>query len=267
MDERDRAESRRLSRRRAGAHRQCRRRAGAARHLWQHHPRRHADVLRPPAAAAGRRVAVPAARSARAQGRTARARRPTPASGNIAAASASTRIRSRCAGPAATGSPRSRSALGFVERAQLLERRRRPHSCGAAGEGLEREARTPSPPPSAPTTSMPACCCCPNSAWSRPNDPRFVSTVAAIERELLRGKHVMRYASPDDFGMPEGGIPDLPLLADRCLVVARPQAGGARPVRRRAANTAIATGLLAEDIHLQTGSSGAIFRRPIRWRG
>ena len=35
-------------------------------------------------------------------------------------------------------------------------------------------------------------------------DPRFVSTVAAIERELLRGNHVMRYASPDDFGVPEG---------------------------------------------------------------
>ena len=35
-------------------------------------------------------------------------------------------------------------------------------------------------------------------------DPRFVSTVAAIERELLRDNHVMRYASPDDFGVPEG---------------------------------------------------------------
>jgi GH15 family glucan-1,4-alpha-glucosidase len=35
------------------------------------------------------------------------------------------------------------------------------------------------------------------------NDPRFVSTVAAMERELMRGKHVMRYASADDFGLPE----------------------------------------------------------------
>ena len=35
------------------------------------------------------------------------------------------------------------------------------------------------------------------------HDPRFVRTVEAIERELLRGKHVMRYASEDDFGMPE----------------------------------------------------------------
>ncbi len=34
------------------------------------------------------------------------------------------------------------------------------------------------------------------------DDPRFVSTVAAMERELVREKHVMRYASEDDFGMP-----------------------------------------------------------------
>jgi GH15 family glucan-1,4-alpha-glucosidase len=33
-------------------------------------------------------------------------------------------------------------------------------------------------------------------------DPRFVSTVAAMERELVREKHVMRYAGADDFGLP-----------------------------------------------------------------
>ena len=33
-------------------------------------------------------------------------------------------------------------------------------------------------------------------------DPRFVSTVKAMERELLREKHVMRYAAADDFGLP-----------------------------------------------------------------
>ena len=33
-------------------------------------------------------------------------------------------------------------------------------------------------------------------------DPRFVSTVAVMERELLREKHVMRYAAADDFGLP-----------------------------------------------------------------
>src|SRR5262249_851539 len=34
------------------------------------------------------------------------------------------------------------------------------------------------------------------------DDPRFVSTVKAMERELLRENHVMRYASADDFGLP-----------------------------------------------------------------
>ena len=35
-----------------------------------------------------------------------------------------------------------------------------------------------------------------------PHDPRFVRTVATMERELVREKHVMRYASADDFGLP-----------------------------------------------------------------
>jgi GH15 family glucan-1,4-alpha-glucosidase len=35
------------------------------------------------------------------------------------------------------------------------------------------------------------------------DDPRFISTLKAIERELLRHNHVMRYANEDDFGMPE----------------------------------------------------------------
>ena len=50
----DRARPRGLSRRRPGASRQCRGRSNSERRLWQRHPRRHADVLRPPAAASGR---------------------------------------------------------------------------------------------------------------------------------------------------------------------------------------------------------------------
>jgi GH15 family glucan-1,4-alpha-glucosidase len=34
------------------------------------------------------------------------------------------------------------------------------------------------------------------------DDPRFIKTVSAMERELLREKHMMRYAAEDDFGMP-----------------------------------------------------------------
>jgi GH15 family glucan-1,4-alpha-glucosidase len=35
------------------------------------------------------------------------------------------------------------------------------------------------------------------------DDPRLHSTVATIERELRRGDFLLRYAQPDDFGMPE----------------------------------------------------------------
>lgn len=35
------------------------------------------------------------------------------------------------------------------------------------------------------------------------NDPRFVSTVSAIDQELRSGHHVFRYKAPDDFGTPQ----------------------------------------------------------------
>lgn len=35
------------------------------------------------------------------------------------------------------------------------------------------------------------------------DDPRFLSTLAAIESHLRRGNHLFRYAAPDDFGEPE----------------------------------------------------------------
>ncbi len=36
-----------------------------------------------------------------------------------------------------------------------------------------------------------------------PDDPRFISTLAAIEHGLRRGSHMLRYATEDDFGLPE----------------------------------------------------------------
>lgn len=36
-----------------------------------------------------------------------------------------------------------------------------------------------------------------------PDDPRFTSTLAAIEIGLRRGSHMLRYATEDDFGLPE----------------------------------------------------------------
>ena len=39
-----------------------------------------------------------------------------------------------------------------------------------------------------------------------PDDPRFGSTVAAIERELMRGDYVFRYTEQDDFGTPKNAF-------------------------------------------------------------
>ena len=38
-------------------------------------------------------------------------------------------------------------------------------------------------------------------------DPRFLGTVAAVERVLRRGNHLLRYAAPDDFGVPHSRSP------------------------------------------------------------
>ncbi|BBK32290.1 GH15 family glucan-1,4-alpha-glucosidase [Stella humosa] len=35
------------------------------------------------------------------------------------------------------------------------------------------------------------------------DDPRFLGTLSLIEKRLRRGAHLMRYAAPDDFGLPE----------------------------------------------------------------
>jgi GH15 family glucan-1,4-alpha-glucosidase len=83
-------------------------------------------------------------------------------------------------------------------------------------------------------------------------DPRFVRTVDAIEHELLRGKHVMRYASEDDFGLPESAF-----LICRFWLIDAWWKLDRREKAMDMFNDAIRYrnryGLLAEDIHLQTG--------------
>ena len=34
-------------------------------------------------------------------------------------------------------------------------------------------------------------------------DPRFLGTIAAVEKRLRNGCHIFRYTAPDDFGAPE----------------------------------------------------------------
>jgi GH15 family glucan-1,4-alpha-glucosidase len=83
-------------------------------------------------------------------------------------------------------------------------------------------------------------------------DPRFVRTVEAIERELLRGNHVMRYVGPDDFGRPESAF-----LVCRFWLIDVWWKLGRREEAIDMFNDALRYrnryGLLAEDVNLQSG--------------
>ncbi|WP_438278841.1 glycoside hydrolase family 15 protein [Nitrobacter sp.] len=85
------------------------------------------------------------------------------------------------------------------------------------------------------------------------NDPRFVKTVAAMERELLREKHVMRYAAEDDFGVPVTAF-----LICRFWLIDAWWALGRREEAREAFVDALAHrnrfGLLSEDVDPKTGA-------------
>ena len=85
------------------------------------------------------------------------------------------------------------------------------------------------------------------------HDPRFASTVAAIEHDLVRGRHVMRYAAEDDFGLPETEF----LVCRFWLIDALAALGRREEARERyqdALSLRNSYGLLAEDIHPQTGA-------------
>jgi GH15 family glucan-1,4-alpha-glucosidase len=83
-------------------------------------------------------------------------------------------------------------------------------------------------------------------------DPRFISTVGAMERELMRGKHVLRYARPDDFGMPETAFLVCRFwMADALASIGRTDQ--ARDLFSDALRYRNQYGLLSEDIHPETG--------------
>jgi len=85
------------------------------------------------------------------------------------------------------------------------------------------------------------------------DDPRFASTVAAIESDLVHGRHVMRYAAEDDFGLPETEF----LVCRFWLIDALAAIGRREEARERyvdALSLRNSYGLLSEDIHPQTGA-------------
>jgi GH15 family glucan-1,4-alpha-glucosidase len=85
-----------------------------------------------------------------------------------------------------------------------------------------------------------------------PDDPRFVATVNAIERELRREQNVMRYAAADDFGLPETAFLICRFwLIDALWAIGRKD--DAREMFIDALKLRNSYGLLSEDVHPGTG--------------
>jgi len=85
-----------------------------------------------------------------------------------------------------------------------------------------------------------------------PEDPRFVSTVEAIERELKEERLLMRYREPDDFGEPDTAFTVCTFWYINALA-ATGRREEARDLFEYVLTRRNAVGLLSEDIDPQTG--------------
>jgi len=85
------------------------------------------------------------------------------------------------------------------------------------------------------------------------DDPRFGATLEALQRELRRGDHVLRYADEDDFGRPETAFNFCTFWLIEALYLV-----GQRDEARRLFEAMLArrthAGLLSEDSDLTTGA-------------
>jgi GH15 family glucan-1,4-alpha-glucosidase len=84
------------------------------------------------------------------------------------------------------------------------------------------------------------------------NDPRFVSTFNAVEKGLRRGEHMLRYASEDDFGLPETAFNFCTFWLIEALHLVGRQAE-ARDLYERMLERLTPAGLLSEDSDFETG--------------
>ena len=82
----------------------------------------------------------------------------------------------------------------------------RPDPRRSLRQGLRRRRATPSRQRTAARSWMPACCCWPQVGFLPPDDPRFVGTVEAIERELMRRRlrDALRHGRRTNDGLPPG---------------------------------------------------------------
>ncbi|NNC58555.1 MAG: glycoside hydrolase family 15 protein [Erythrobacter sp.] len=86
----------------------------------------------------------------------------------------------------------------------------------------------------------------------KPDDPRFQATFAAIEKELRRGEHMLRYAAEDDFGAPETAFNVCTFWLIEALHVAG-RSEEARGLFTTMLGYTTGSGMLSEDLDWETG--------------
>ena len=85
-----------------------------------------------------------------------------------------------------------------------------------------------------------------------PDDPRFLGTLQAVETGLRRGSHMLRYATEDDFGLPETAFNVCTFWLIEALA-ATGRRDDARALFEEMLERRTAAGLLSEDIDPATG--------------
>ncbi|RHW19460.1 glycoside hydrolase family 15 protein [Sphingomonas gilva] len=88
--------------------------------------------------------------------------------------------------------------------------------------------------------------------FQSPDDPKFRGTLAAVEEGLRRGSHMLRYATEDDFGLPETAFNVCTFwLIEALHATGRTEDG--RQLFEEMLSRRTAAGLLSEDIDPVTG--------------
>ena len=86
----------------------------------------------------------------------------------------------------------------------------------------------------------------------RADDPRYLGTLAAVERDLKRGDYLYRYTVPDDFGVPETAFNICTFwYIDALAAVGRTEE--ARRLFENMLSKRNSVGLLSEDLDPVTG--------------
>ncbi|MET0292656.1 MAG: glycoside hydrolase family 15 protein [Steroidobacteraceae bacterium] len=94
----------------------------------------------------------------------------------------------------------------------------------------------------------------PEVGFLEATDPKFLSTLARIEKDLLRGKFLMRYATADDFGEPESAFNICTFWYINALG-ATGRKEEARALFENMLKHRTKAGLLSEDMHIETGEA------------